>query len=567
MTVPGKRRLTKTVERLDLRKANRNPHIPGLLGTPLNGAEVVEVAARPNFVYVRLRDNQSELIQAFNRSVAPVYNLPVLIRRDEFDPSRYEVVDIDRGRYDNWGGSSFVPKHAGQHMFNPDAPGGDIVWAYDRQLMPLLVHPSGTAGSCNVVIEPDVYYQDGKWKYGGGTGTGDLCALKPTDGTAKIVLVYLDTNSTPQFAVGSSFASTVTGIAQVLPFAPTLPTSSSVPLAWIRLVSGTSRILWDNIYDARPWIVGDGVLSTGTTAYSFASLAEAQAGVVSNKMIAPATLPIIMPNGGLVRTDETTTGDARGSGSADFQRDRTNTNEVAAGYRSALIGGNDNRVNSPNSFIGAGNTNTIFAGSNSMIFGSENYISGSFASVALGANNQIGRPADYGFTQGADNRVAVDDYGFATGQLAVAFLYGMEARATGGAGKGRKQRVMLTYTGYTISNAQTELFTNGASTRANLQDRTAWVFSILISAKSRTNVTQAAGYKFEGVIQRDVGVASVALVGSVVKTVLGESVAGWDTDVDADTTNGSLRIRVTGETSNEIDWQASLIASVAGDPN
>lgn len=261
----GKRRALRAFGGLDLKKKNKVEHIPGILGVPIGGVKTVEVPTRESYVYVRLRHNLSELVQVFNDEVAPVYGLPVLIKKDDLDPSRYVIAGRDLGVYaTGWGGSPYLPKHGNTHRFWAGG-GGDVVFVEDRQLMPLLVHPSGTFGACNVVIEPDVYYQDGRWKYAGNTGSPDICSLKPTDGTAKMVLLYLDGNSNPQLVAGSTFGASITGIAQVMPFVPNPPAANSVPLAWIRLVSGTERIGWTNIYDARPWIVGDGVLSTGSS--------------------------------------------------------------------------------------------------------------------------------------------------------------------------------------------------------------------------------------------------------------------------------------------------------------
>lgn len=260
----GRRRAIQAFGKLDLRKKNKVIHIPGVLGVPIGGVKTVEIPNREGYVYVRLRNSTSELVQVYNDQVAPVYGLPVLIKKDDIDPNRYVVAGRDLGMYQNWGNSPYLPKHGNTHRFW-EGGGGDVVFVEGRQMMPLLVHPSGTSGACNVVVEPDVYYQDGNWKYGGGTGTGDLCSLKPTDNTAKMVLVYLDGNANPQLLGGSTFSASLTGTAQVLPYVPSPPAPNSIPLAWVRLVSGTERVSWSNIYDARPWIVGDGVLSTGTS--------------------------------------------------------------------------------------------------------------------------------------------------------------------------------------------------------------------------------------------------------------------------------------------------------------
>jgi RecA-family ATPase len=70
--------------------------IVGTLGISLGGQKLVEVPNRKSFVYVKLRDNQNELIQAFNNKVAPSYGLPVIVQRQG---NRYVVLNVDTLRY------------------------------------------------------------------------------------------------------------------------------------------------------------------------------------------------------------------------------------------------------------------------------------------------------------------------------------------------------------------------------------------------------------------------------------------------------------------------------------
>jgi hypothetical protein len=53
----------------------------GLLGLAIGGHKIVNHPTRAGYVYVRLRDNLSEVVQAFNDKVSPVYDFPVLIQR------------------------------------------------------------------------------------------------------------------------------------------------------------------------------------------------------------------------------------------------------------------------------------------------------------------------------------------------------------------------------------------------------------------------------------------------------------------------------------------------------
>ena len=114
----------------------------------------VEVPNRNSFVYVRLRDNQNEVIQAYNNKVAASYNLPVVVERQN---NRYVVVGVDTLRYqNNWNSfAPFLPIHGNAHSFNPETGGGgDVVWVYPRQFMPALIIPSGTNGGPNVFFAP-----------------------------------------------------------------------------------------------------------------------------------------------------------------------------------------------------------------------------------------------------------------------------------------------------------------------------------------------------------------------------------------------------------------------------
>src|SRR4030043_136982 len=82
-----------------VQKANELNPIPGILGFLINGVRTVEVPNRNGYVYVRLRDNLSEVCQAFNDNVSPVYGLPVLMVRDSTNRTRYKILGRDLGRY------------------------------------------------------------------------------------------------------------------------------------------------------------------------------------------------------------------------------------------------------------------------------------------------------------------------------------------------------------------------------------------------------------------------------------------------------------------------------------
>lgn len=239
----------------DLQTAKIEVEIFGSLGIPINGQRTVEVVNRSSYVYVRLRDNQNEVIQAFNDTVSPVYDLPVvLVRRG----NKYAIKGRDTNRYQNWGTESpFLPRHGNQHSFSPESGGaGDVTFVYGKQFVPMLAIPSGTNGSGNVIVSEYIIQQATGWKYVGNTGTQNLLGYKPTGSSAVMVLVYVDKDSgNPNILVGSGsyFASSITGTAQVLPYLPPLSNTNHLADFAVRLVSGTSVIGWDNLYDVRQY--------------------------------------------------------------------------------------------------------------------------------------------------------------------------------------------------------------------------------------------------------------------------------------------------------------------------
>lgn len=262
----GRFRLRKISQQLHRTKPDEPLTIPGELGLRLGGERLVEVPSRPGFVYVRLRNDQSEVVQAFNDRVTPIYGLPVTVVRDRVDRGRYYITGRDTGRYNNWGSSAYLPRHGAMHSWNPDAPGIDPVWVYSRQFMPMLGVPSGSSASMNVLVYPGTLYYDNRWIYAGMTGTPDLTSYRPTGANARMILVYMDQNGNPSIRPGSYFDPTLTGTQQIYPYLPAMPGDGMVPIAGVRLLSGSSTVTWDNLYDLRQflhWGVFTGTAGTG----------------------------------------------------------------------------------------------------------------------------------------------------------------------------------------------------------------------------------------------------------------------------------------------------------------
>jgi hypothetical protein len=247
------REVEKTLSNLGLQRPAQRDYIPAVLGVSFNSTKFVDVPNRAGYVYARIRGNLSEVVQVFNDAVVPAYGLQVLITRDDVVKSRYKVIARDFGAYPNgWGTTSpYLGVHAPSHSFNPDDPGGDIVWIYPQQFLPLLGYP-GTTGVVN--IHPYTYEYGGDWYYVGNTGTSTVLSYSPT-GSAnnKVVLVYLDYAGNPQLVAGNEFPGTYTGTVQITPYIPSLPDDGLFSITAVRLATGTTSVVWANLYDVRPF--------------------------------------------------------------------------------------------------------------------------------------------------------------------------------------------------------------------------------------------------------------------------------------------------------------------------
>lgn len=263
------KKLDRALRRSNKKKEDKVIMLSGQLGIPLSGQKLVEVPNRQGFVFVRLKNNTSELIQAYNNAVSPIYDLPVLVARQT---NGYRVIGRNIDRYTNqWGQAPYLPKHGAQHSFNPSLNiGGDIVWVYSQQFMPLLGYPSGSAGSPRLAISPYIIQDlNGNWKYVGGTGSPDTTPYNPTTGSRSIMgLLYIDTASgNPAWLInsGTYFDSSLTGSNDITQYIPRPTDASQLPISAVRLVSGTSILTWDNVYDVRPFlrVIPTGTVSSG----------------------------------------------------------------------------------------------------------------------------------------------------------------------------------------------------------------------------------------------------------------------------------------------------------------
>jgi hypothetical protein len=263
--------------------------------------------------------------------------------------------------------------------------------------------------------------------------------------------------------------------------------------------------------------------------------------------------------------DSTATGgNKRGANSVDLQTSRGNANQVASGAQSIIIGGDQNRASAQYAAVLGGFLNhasgvVSLAGGygcsatslEAFAFGYNCTASGIHSIALMNFASASGFDAmSFGYGTSAENT-----YAFAHGCYSVANKHGQRSQSSGRfAASGDAQISELVVRNATTNATQTELFLNGSSARITIANDTTWAFEAFIVARRTDADNESAAYKITGCIDRNTNAASTALVGTPTVTVISEDAAAWDVDAVADTTNGSLNFRVTGEAAKTIRW-------------
>lgn len=115
----------------------------------------------------------------------------------------------------------------------------------------------------------------------------------------------------------------------------------------------------------------------------------------------------------------------------------------------------------------------------------------------------------------------------------------------------------------TTTATSTEMFLNYPTNNARLilQNNSLMYFKAMITAK-KTGASDAAAWTIEGSIQQGATAGSTVILGTPVSTSMGATSGAtsglWAVTATADTTNGSLKLTVTGQASTTIHWYAKI---------
>ena len=245
-------------------------------------------------------------------------------------------------------------------------------------------------------------------------------------------------------------------------------------------------------------------------------------------------------------------GNARGTYAIDLQFSRSAATQVVSGTGSFAFG-----------------SSNLVQNSDSYVFGVNNTLNGTVSSTAaIGQLHTV--QASYSIALGGYQNTLSNTYTVAFGNAAKVLNLGQITtglnRGGGVAGNvlGEAQYSYMGWRGTTTGNTAIELFLMGnsaGSARAVLQDKSAWSAEIDIVARA-TGGSDIAIFKRRLSIKRETGAANTSLVGTVQTPALdiniGANSPTWLIDLTADTTNGSLKLSVTGTTGLNIYWVAKL---------
>ena len=242
-----------------------------------------------------------------------------------------------------------------------------------------------------------------------------------------------------------------------------------------------------------------------------------------------------------------TGGNKRGENAVDLQTARASATKVASGNQSAILGGSNNEASGSLSVVinGQNNTSSSFAG---ICGGSDSSATGDYYAIALGYVHTAN--SSYSCVLGGS-------FGTARG------IEGNFVTASH-AGSGYGQKAHLIVSAQTTNATQTNLTVNGAvgvstTNQVTLANNAAYAFKGTCVA-GVTGAGNTKAWEFRGAIKRGANAASTTLVGSVIKDVLAydAGAAAWDVDFTADTTNGALQVKVTGQASTTIRWVCKI---------
>jgi hypothetical protein len=220
------------------------------------------------------------------------------------------------------------------------------------------------------------------------------------------------------------------------------------------------------------------------------------------------------------------------------------TKNTASGIGAVICGGGTdttiqgNTAGGNGSFVGAGIQNSA-SGLNSMVVGGRgNTASGNYSSVYGGGWATTRNITGNTVTAGSNTPLNT----FVTGQSQTAIL--VLARQT---------------TDATATALTSDTGVASGINQVILPNNSAYYFRGSVIA-GVTGAGDSKAWTFEGAIKRGVGVGTTVIIGTVILNTIAQDAGAstWSIAITADTTNGGVRVTVTGQASTTIRWVCKI---------
>ena len=189
------------------------------------------------------------------------------------------------------------------------------------------------------------------------------------------------------------------------------------------------------------------------------------------------------------------------------------------------------------------------------------------SSISIGSNYYFGTPtaSGAGSIVIGDGSTASAQYAMVWGHGGTATIIGKQTHATGrfaSSGDSQEGRFIMR-SDTTDATAEALTTNNSAASTTNqiiLPNNSAYAFhGTIVARQQASSGTDCAAWKIEGLIRREGSAGTTVLVNSAT-TVL-DNTPAWGMALSADTTNGGLKIEVTGAASTNIRWVATIHTS------
>jgi hypothetical protein len=243
------------------------------------------------------------------------------------------------------------------------------------------------------------------------------------------------------------------------------------------------------------------------------------------------------------------------------------SNEAKTGTNATCVGGSSNDATGQYSFVGGGQAQIASGLYSSISGGRSNTASSSYAAVSGGFSNTAS--AYTSFVGGGESNLANASHSFIAGgkrgstRLIVGYHVFPACNIPIANTAGVTQSALLLLARQTTDATATVLCSDssaaGTTNQVILPNNAAYYFRGSVIA-GVTAGGDSKAWTFEGAIKRGANAASTAIVGTVVLNTIAQDAgaSAWTVAITADTTNGGIKVEVTGAAATTIRWVCKI---------